>query len=405
MQSPPNTELQERLGADVAGLCRFHRPSASEGERQAAEWVASRLRAMGLEPELEEFPFYPDYWNVWGSHAALAGAAGVAALLSPRLAWSAARVSAFLAASFWGDLTCGFHWLRSCFPARRSYNVVARLPNPSAERVLVISAHHDAAHSGLVFHPAIPRLMARNSRADGQMPAILKLPFGALLLVTAAAWLRSRGLADFLARPALRLGVALNGLMTALMADIGRSDVSPGANDNASGVAVVLAMAEELSRERPANLEVWLLSTGCEEGIMGGMLAFMRRHRQELAGRRPFFLNFEVLGSGRPVYYQGQGFVKLYRYHPEALTLAERIAREPEFQDVTGVTTRLGDDALIPARHGFPAITVASASDIGFTSNYHWATDTPENIDLRSVERAWLFSRRMVQLLDEDAGG
>ena len=58
MQSPPNTQLQERLGADIAGLCRFHRPSASEGERQAAEWVASRLRAMGLDNALVFVPFY-----------------------------------------------------------------------------------------------------------------------------------------------------------------------------------------------------------------------------------------------------------------------------------------------------------------------------------------------------------
>ncbi|MGB6838255.1 MAG: hypothetical protein WBF66_11210, partial [Dehalococcoidia bacterium] len=79
MHSSTDTELQERLGADIAGLCRFHRPSASEGERQAAEWVASRLGEMGLEPELEEFRFYPDYWNVWGAHAALSAAVGLAA--------------------------------------------------------------------------------------------------------------------------------------------------------------------------------------------------------------------------------------------------------------------------------------------------------------------------------------
>jgi acetylornithine deacetylase/succinyl-diaminopimelate desuccinylase-like protein len=74
MRSSPDTELQARLGADIAALCRFDRASASEGERQAAEWVASRLREMGLEPELEDFHFYPDYWNAWGSHAGLAGA-------------------------------------------------------------------------------------------------------------------------------------------------------------------------------------------------------------------------------------------------------------------------------------------------------------------------------------------
>lgn len=403
MSTAPAADLQMQLRADIDGLCRFHRPSASEGEREAARWVASRFSELGLEPELEEFRFYPDYWNVWGAHAAISGAAGLAALASRRLARPSARLACLVAASFWGDLTCGFYWLRSAFPARQSYNVLARLPNSAASRVLVVSAHHDAAHSGLVFHPAIPRWLERTFGPSSETPPILKLPFGALLLVAGAAWLRSVGRAGAIARPALRLGLALNGLMAALMADIGRSPVVPGANDNASGVAGVLALASELSREPPANLEVWFLSNGCEEGIMGGMTAFLREHRQELAARRPFFLNFEMMGAGRPLYHLGEGFLKFYPYHPEAVRLAERVAQEPDFEDATSAPIRLGTDALIPTRQGFPAITIASAAIGGFAPNYHWPTDTPENVDLRSVERTCQFALRMVQHLDEEA--
>ena len=131
------------------------------------------------------------------------------------------------------------------------------------------------------------------------------------------------------------------------MADIGRSPVSPGADDNATGVATVLGLAHDLSRERPTNLEVWFLSPGCEEGIMGGMMAFMDRHHEELAGRRPFFLNFEILGCGEPEYRTGEGFVKFYPYHPEAVGLAARVAVEPEFEGVGSNMSRLGTDALI----------------------------------------------------------
>lgn len=138
---------------------------------------------------------------------------------------------------------------------------------------------------------------------------------------------------------------------------------------------------------------------------MGGMLAFLHQHNEEIAGRRPFFLNFEMLGSGKRVYQTGEGFLKFYPYHPEAVGLAARVAQEPEFQDVGSESTRLGTDALIPIRRGLVAITIASASDIGFAPTYHWPTDTPENIDLRSVERAIQYSRRMVQLLDEEAAG
>jgi hypothetical protein len=43
--------------------------------------------------------------------------------------------------------------------------------------------------------------------------------------------------------------------------------------------------------------------------------------------------------------------------------------------------------------------------EVGRLAMYHWPTDTPEATYLRSVERAWLFSRHIVQLVDEEASG
>ena len=404
MNVPDDAEQGERLLADIRSLSAIHRPSASAGEREAAEWVASRLRETGFEPAVEEFRFYPAYWTAWGIHVSLAALAGIASLLSRRLARPSAVMSSLLAISFWGDLTTGFHWLRSLLPAQSGYNVVARLPNPGAKRVLVLSAHHDAAHSGAFFHPAIIRWLAQRSAAAEKQPSILQLPFAAILTVAAASLLRAAGLPRFLWRNPLRLAVLLNGVTAALLADIGRSPVSPGANDNASGVAAVLALAEELKRKPPSNLEVWFLSAGCEEAIMGGMLAFGRRHFPELAARRPFFLNFEVLGSGRVSYMEGEGFLRLYPYHREAVDLAAEVAGERGFEEVSSHSIRFGTDALVPTRHGFPALTVDSVNESGLVSNYHWPTDTPENIDVSSLERAVSFARRLVELLDQRAG-
>lgn len=403
MKGPSSAKRRERLLTDIRSLSAIHRPSASAGEQEAAEWVASRLKEMGLEAAVEEFRFYPAYWNAWGIHVGVAALAGIASLFSRRLARPSAVVSSLLAASFWGDLTTGFHWLRGLLPARPGYNVLARLPNPGAKRVLIVSAHHDAPHSGAVFHPAIARSLRARSGAVREQPPILQLPFAAILTVAAASVLRARGLPPFLWRSPLRLAVLVNGLTAALLADIGRSPVSPGANDDASGVAAVLAMAEEFKRKPPSNLEVWFLSAGCEEAIMGGMLAFGRRHFPDLAGRRPFFLNFEVLGSGRVSYMEGEGFLKLYPYHQEAVELAAEVAREKGFEEVTSHTIRFGTDALVPTRHGFPAITVDSTNESGWISNYHWPTDTPENIDVSSVRRAVAFAQRMAELLDERA--
>src|SRR3990172_8255728 len=286
-------DLQAQLLADIEGLCRFQRPSASEGEREAAHWVASRFQDAGLEPELEEFSFYPDYWTVGAAHMGLGLAASYIGLGGRRLGALGAILGAATALSFWGDASARFHWLRSLFPPRPSYNVLARLRNPDAQGVIVFCAHHDAAHSGLVFHPAIRRRLAARSPEGaepfpiGRLPffcplsppairrrlaarspegaepfPIGRLPFWGLLGATAGSVARALGLGRPLAGAIGWPGRAVCGGTAPIMANIARSPVSPGAGDNASGVAAVLAPARDLAGGPPADTEVWFLSTG-----------------------------------------------------------------------------------------------------------------------------------------------
>lgn len=396
------TERQQQIASDIEALCRFDRTSASPGERAAAEWVQSRLQDIGLEAEMEEFHFFPDYWTVWGAHALGAYLAARLARNGKRRALVAAGLSSALAVSFWGDLTSQYHWLRNRFPARASYNVLARLPNPKASHVVIISAHHDAAHSGTVFHPTLRRWAYRRlETTSGEGPPIMRLPFAGLLLTAGGATGRALGLPRWLMSLPLRLGGAISLITAAAMVDIARSPTVPGANDDASGVAALLALAEDLHREPPENLELWFLSTGCEEGILGGMLNFVSRHRAELNRDRHLFLNLEEMGAGRVVYREGEGFVKMFPYDPGAVALATQVAHEPDFQEVVGGTSPLATDALVPTRRGLAAITIASMSADEGMPNYHWPSDTPENVDLESVERGVLFLRRIVGLAQE----
>lgn len=45
----------------IRTLAAMDRPSASEGERQAAEWLAERLRDEGLEPVVQQHPAVGGY--------------------------------------------------------------------------------------------------------------------------------------------------------------------------------------------------------------------------------------------------------------------------------------------------------------------------------------------------------
>ena len=75
---------------------------------------------------------------------------------------------------------------------------------------------------------------------------------------------------------ALRLaGTAISAGYTAAMIEIGLRATVPGANDNLTGVAVLLSLARALSeRGGPTpGLRVVLLSAGAEESHQEGMLA------------------------------------------------------------------------------------------------------------------------------------
>ena len=71
---------------------------------------------------------------------------------------------------------------------------------------------------------------------------------------------------------------------------------SVGADDNASGVVTLLEMARVLA-PLPRRQTVRLISFGAEEQLSVGSAAYVRRHRQEIAGAVRVVLNLDSHGS------------------------------------------------------------------------------------------------------------
>jgi hypothetical protein len=89
-----------------------------------------------------------------------------------------------------------------------------------------------------------------------------------------------------------------------VMAHIDTMPAGPGANDNASGVGVVMALARRLERVRP-GCDVWLVATGSEERLYTGSpdhlgaLALVRRVRARgLRERLRWALSLDEVGRG-----------------------------------------------------------------------------------------------------------
>src|SRR4051794_16717776 len=106
---PPVTAEREALDLiareAIAHLASFERPSASDGERRAADWIAARLRAEGLPARVDEERAHGTYWWPLGLPAA---AAGLAALTRSRALQAIA--GAFSAAAIADDVSGGRLW-------------------------------------------------------------------------------------------------------------------------------------------------------------------------------------------------------------------------------------------------------------------------------------------------------
>ena len=175
---------------------------------------------------------------------------------------------------------------------------------------------------------------------------------------------------------------------SAAMANIGSSRVVPGANDNLSAVAVLVALAHAL-RERPVEgVRVVLLSTGSEESFMEGMQAFGRRHFAGLPRETTEFVCIECVGSPELCVVEAEGMLRMRYYTGETRERLARAGLDARVELTRGLRTVAATDALIALRAGYPTCTLGGVDEAKFPAQYHWPTDTPDNLNWTSVEGA-----------------
>ncbi len=365
--------LRERLEE----LERIDRPSASEGERRAAEWLVARYAELGAEARIEAEPAHGTYWWPLGVGAALGALGGIAALRGRRLLGAA--LGAIGAAGIADDFPPGQRRLRRPLPTRTTYNVVCELGDPAAERTVVVISHHDSAHSGIVFHPQIPLIADRLGLIEktDTSPMLMAPVLGGPILAALGALTGKRLLA--------KLGIFLGLGSAAAMADIGLRKVVPGANDNGTAVVSELALAQRFLEEPPAGIRVILLSVGAEESFSEGMKAFGERHFPSLPKESTLFLCLESTGSPHLLVLRGEGFLKMREYSPRAVALVDGLAEEMGIHLFPNLRLRSGTDGLESLAAGYETAVICSCTDLKQPANYHWWHDLAENVNFDTV--------------------
>ncbi len=316
----------------------------------------------------QEFRYQSTYAGAHVAHYALGMLGGPFALAA--------------AVSYGFEFSGRSQWARRLLPAGTGTNVLGRLPaRGERRRTLVIVAHHDAAHTGLVWDPRLTRLSRGASYAT--------LPTIALGLAATSRL-----------RP---LGRALLAALIALQADVALSPVVPGANDNATGVAATLALIERWARQPLPGCEVVALFPGCEESGMGGMAAWLQAEGGSLDPETTFVLGLDTLGSGEPAIAASEGPPLPVRYREADLAWADAGARLAGLPPPTRFRVGGWTDPALSLFAGLPAVSLLSIRD-GLLSEHHRMSDTPDRVHWECLDRclriaagtgeAWAADRR-----------
>jgi Peptidase family M28 len=403
--NPPPVDVAGRMEL-IRELCSFEgRLAGTDAERRAANWLAARLRAGGRRADVQPTYVHPQYGFVHALHCAMGFAGSLVAVALPPVGFALVLLAAI---SMYLDLNYRVYLARRLFFRRASQNVVSAGRRPKAPARVILCAHYDAARTGAVFASSVA---ARSARLAARLPVPVgpfRILFWALVLLLPILGARMAGL-DSAVISALQVPSTLVLLIGAFaLIDIELSGVVPGANDNASGVATALSLAEELAADPPPHLDVWVLLTGAEECLQEGMREFLVAHRGELDPDTTYFVCLDTVGRGRPRFEATAGWVVSYALDARLNELCEAIAAV----DAAGgrrylaVPLRHGraGDSLPPRVRGHRSIGITSLNDDGYVPDRHTTSDTPEHVDPAALERAHGFALELVRQLDRDVG-
>ncbi len=172
-----------------------------------------------------------------------------------------------------------------------------------------------------------------------------------------------------------------------------KGKVHPGADDNASGVAVMLEIARTLGKKfKPDRTILFVAFTGEENGLIGSK--FFLKNRNML----PFKaitadVNLDTVGrlEGKKPMIIGGASAKEWKFIFMGIGFTTGIETDMITQDLDA------SDQISFSREGIPGIQIFS----GPNTDYHKPTDTPDKIDYKGLVKIASVTKEVIVYLSE----
>jgi hypothetical protein len=159
---------------------------------------------------------------------------------------------------------------------------------------------------------------------------------------------------------------------------MGKETYFPGANDNASGVGMLLYLAQELSLKRDTNFNYVFIAFGAEEAGLVGSHYFVEHPLFDLKKIR-FLLNTDIMGSGE----EGITVVNATLFKPEFDRLTELNQEGNNLPQVKSRGPAANSDHYFFTEKGVPAFFIYT---MGPNKHYHDIEDKAEALSYAAFE-------------------
>ena len=311
--------------------------------------------------------------------------AGVGAL-------AAALISALMLASLVLELWAADNPLRWLLPVAPSQNVVG-VASASGEvkRRIVVMAHVDTHRTPMIWQSPNHFKAYRVLSTLGVLSLVALVVMFVVSIFAPSEVLRNATLVP----------VALVAIAFAMVVQAHNTPFAVGANDNASGVGVMLSLAEQLAREPLKNTEVWWVASGCEEVGAYGSADFVHRHAAKL-GEGVIIVVDNIAGKDTgPVYLTSETLLLPLKYPDELVKVADSVSAEnPALKGWSTAQQGAYTDGVHALKAGLKCLTFVGYTRDNWIPNWHNVSDIFANVDADAVDRTERFVLAVIRKLD-----
>ncbi len=322
----------------------------NDNEYAAAKYIFERLSGLSVDASIDSFSS-PD--NVFYLFAAYYGEFIFVSVLAIWFPTFCLCYGALVFLSYLFEFS-GFSVMGRFLPHLESQNVSARIMCDDPKRLFVVTAHYDPEKTSVVARSSVMKWLRH-----GHMLAI-----ACMFLVVVSCATQVLGIFeesnigfDYVARS---IAVSYLAFFAALVFyHAAKAYRVPADEDNASGVAALLILAERFKEAAFEHTDIWFVATGSKSAWMKGMRHLIKSY--DLDPDNTYFLNIDNLGSDGVRYTTAEGMLHAFPCPKEMVTAANKVAGEHYALPL--VLNNFQTDTIIPLARGMKAMSIVGVEE------------------------------------------